>query len=173
MRYYLMLGASFVVLFSIDLFLSRLFMHTNISIVLSFLLTVAFFAPQKTRFFYRTLIPVAFVCGIVADGLSGLSPGIIFLSYVVLSIIVLEISKNIPSADSVWVLMLSVFTISLLFRLIIGLVSNQFVADVFLTIFYSSIVSAFYTTIGAAFFAFSFETSFGSAVGKIIFNSET
>lgn len=173
MRYYLSLFGLFVFLSVLDLFVSRLFMRANISFVLAFLLTSAFVIPQKTRFIYRTMIPLMLVCGLAGDSVSAVSPGVIFICYCLLAVIVVSISKNIPSADSVGYLVAVVFGVAILFRVVFGILFNGLSPAVFVSILLPAFLSAIYTAILAFVFAYLLETPFGHGFGKIIFNSDS
>ncbi|MDO8512233.1 MAG: hypothetical protein Q7S57_03080 [bacterium] len=172
MKYYLTLIGFFVVLVGLDMFFSRLFMRSNVSLVLAFLLTTAFIIPQKTRYIFRTLIPLMLICGLAGDSMSAVSPGIIFITYCLLAIIVLSISKNIPSADSIGYLILVVFSVCLIYRLFFGVVFNGISFEIVSSVLLPSFFSAIYTTVGAVVIAYLFETSFGRGLGKIIFNED-
>jgi len=152
--------------------MARLFMRANISFVLAFLLTFAFMAPQKTRFIYRTMIPLMLICGLAGDSMSAVSPGIIFVCYCLLAIIVILIAKNIPNADSVGYLAIVVFGVTILFRVLFGGVFNGLSSTVLVSILLPAFLSALYTAILAFGFAYSLETPFGNGFGKIIFNSD-
>ena len=170
MKYYLSLFCFSIFLAGLDLYLSRLFMHIDISLILAFLLTTAFIIPQKTRFIFRTIIPFMLICGLVGDSMSALAPGIIFITYCLLAIIVLSISKNIPSADSIGYLMLVVFSVCFIFRFIFGIVFSGFDTGIILSLLLPSFFSAIIMTIGAIVIAYLLETPFGHAFGKIIYN---
>lgn len=173
MKYYLSLFCIFVILSGLDLFFSRLFIRSNISFVLAFLLTSAFIIPQKTRFIFRTLIPLMLICGLAGDSMSAVAPGIIFFTYCLLALIVITISKNIPSGDSIGYLIPVIFFVCLIFRLSFGIIFNGISFSIIYAILLPSFLSAIYTTVGAVMFAYLFETPFGNGLGKIIFNSES
>lgn len=172
MKYYFTLVCLFLVLFGADLYLANLFAHANISVALVFVLAVAFLAPQKTRFVYRTLIPIIFLCGFTADSLSAVSPGIVFLAYFFMALFVLTIAKNIPRADSVGMLALVIFFTTLVYGIFIGLAVNHFSGIVVLALLAPSLLLAVCTTAGATIVAYFFETPFGEGVGKILFNTD-
>lgn len=172
MRYYLLLGAIFVVLVVVDLFFARIFAHNDLSITLVFLLTSALVAPQKTRFIFRSLIPIVLVCVIATDILSAVNPVVVFIAYVILTMIIVTIAQNVPRADDTTLFILTIFIVSFLFRFTMGLIFNRLNGDVLLAILLPAGITAIFTTVCATAFAYVLEMPAGQKFGKLLFNDE-
>lgn len=172
MKYYLLLGVIFVVLTAVDMFFARLFAHSDLSITLAFLLTIALVAPQKTRFILRSLIPIVLVCVLSSDTLSAVNPVVFFIAYVVLTMLVVVIAKNVPRADDTKIFVMMVFAISFVFRFMMGLIFNRLGSDVVLVILLPTGISAIFTTVCAVAIAYFLDMPIGQKFGKLLFNDD-
>lgn len=172
MRYYFLLICVFIGLTAIDLFFARLFSHADLSVALAFLLTLAFIAPQKTRFILRSMIPLVLVCGFAAETLSALGSGVVFIVYGLLAAIIIAIAQNLPRADDTKYFIIVILAASFIGRIIMGMVFNRLGVDVLLAILPNAAIFSVFTTVCGALFAYFLETPAGQRFGKVLFNEE-
>jgi len=170
MKYYSTLVGIYLLLSAGDLFLSRLFMHANFSMTLAFILTIAFIAPQKTRFIYRSIFPVFLVCGLAAENLSALPTGLVFLAYSFMTLIAVGLSKNIPRTDNLGALLAFVFCASLFFQFVFGVFANRFSGGLMVALIFPALKTAFFTAGSGLLLVVLLETAFGRTLEKILFN---
>jgi len=172
MKYYFSLIVAFFVLYFTELFFARILPTFNFSFVLIFLLTAAFFAPTKTRYYFRSLIPISIICGLVADGMSALPTGVIFTTYLIISLLVVNIVKNLPQGEDLRILVIIIFCSVFLLRIALSSVFNY---PSFLVVgkdIISAFFSAAFSSIVGLFIAFLAETKRGSGIVKILFSEE-
>jgi len=172
MKYYFSLAVIFFLLCFFELFFARILPVFNFSFVLIFLLTAAFFVPSKTRYYYRSLLPISAICGLAADGMSVLPTGITFVVYLIISLLVMNIAKNLPQGEDLRALAIIIFCSVFFSRLVLSFVFNH--ASVLVA--GKDIVSAFFSAVLSSvfglFLAFLIETKKGSAFAKILFSEE-
>lgn len=172
MKYYVSLIIIFFSLCFIELFFALIFPVFNFSFILTFLLTVAFFVPTKTRYYYRSILPIVIVCGLAVDGMSTLPTGTIFITYLLVSLLVLNVAKNLPQGEDLRAFVVVVFLAVFLLQVILSFVFNHFNFFVVRKDIFSAFFSATFSSVIGLFLAYLLETKKGSAFVKILFFEE-
>jgi len=172
MRYYVSLVIIFFFLWFIELFFARIFPVFNFSFALTFLLTVAFFAPTKTSYYYRALLPILIICGLVVDGMSVLPTGVVLVTYLVISLLVMNIAKNLPHGEDLRAFAIIIFCSVFASRIILSFIFNFSNFSVVGKDMVSAFLSAAFSVVIGLFFAYLSETKNGSTVAKTLFFEE-
>lgn len=172
MKYYFSLLAVFFLLYFVEFFFARISPVFSFSFILVFLLTFAFFVPSKTRYYYRSLIPISIICGLAADGMSALPTGVVFIVYLAISFLIMNIAKNLPQGEDLRALALIIFCSVFILRIILSLAFNysdmSAVGGDIVPAFFSAVFSF---VIGLSL-AFLMETKKGTLVAKILFSED-